>query len=69
MRNAGFDSAFIGGGVALALLSGTAIVIEPSLFYPILLLDLWVLGYHYVVDALIWKTRGPAPMRVPAAVR
>ena len=49
LRNAGFDSAFIGGGVALALLSGTAIVIEPSLFYPILLLDLWVLGYHHVI--------------------
>lgn len=49
LRNAGFDGAFIGGGVALALLSGTAIVIEPSLFYPILLLDLWVLGYHHVI--------------------
>ena len=47
--DAGFDSAFILGGIALALVSGTAIVIEPSLFYPILLLDLWVLGYHHVV--------------------
>ena len=24
-------------------------MIEPSLFYPILLLDLWVLGYHHVI--------------------
>ena len=49
LRNARFDSAFILGGFALALLSGTVIVIEPSLFYPILLLDLWVLGYHHVI--------------------
>ena len=49
LRNARFDSAFILGGIALALLSGTAIVIEPSLFYPILLLDLWLLGYHHVI--------------------
>ena len=32
MRSAGFDSAFILGGMALALLSGAVIVIEPSLF-------------------------------------
>ena len=49
LRSAGFDSALILGGIALALLSGTVIVIEPSLFYPILLLDLWVLGYHHVI--------------------
>ena len=49
LRNAQFDGAFIGGGVGLALLSATAIVIEPSLFYPILLLDMWVLGYHHVI--------------------
>ena len=49
LRGAGFDSALILGGIALALLSGTAIVIEPSLFYPILVVDLWVLGYHHVI--------------------
>ena len=49
LYGAGFDSAFILGGIALALVSGAAIVIEPSLFYPILLLDLWVLGYHHVI--------------------
>ena len=49
LRDARFDSAFILGGIGLALLSGTAIVIEPALFYPILLLDLWVLGYHHVI--------------------
>ena len=50
LRNAGFDSTLILGGLALALLSGTAIVIEPSLFYPILVVDLWVLGYHHVIS-------------------
>ena len=49
LRNARFDSAFILGGIGLALLSGTVVVIEPSLFYPILLLDLWVLGYPHVI--------------------
>ena len=49
LRDPGFDSALVLGGIALALLSGTAIVIEPSLFYPILVVDLWVLGYHHVI--------------------
>ncbi len=50
LRNAKFDSAFIFGGIGLALLAGTAIVIEPSLFYPILLLEIWLLGYHHVIS-------------------
>ena len=50
LRGAGFDSALIFGGFALALLSGAAILYEPSWFYPILLLDLWVLGYHHVIS-------------------
>ena len=49
LRSAGVDGTLILGGVALALLSGTAIVIEPSLFWPILVVDLWVLGYHHVI--------------------
>ena len=49
LLDARFDTTFILGGIALALLSGTAIVIEPSLFYPILLLDLWILGAQHVI--------------------
>ena len=49
LRGAGFDGALIFGGLSLALLSGSAIVHEPSWFYPILLVDLWVLGYHHVI--------------------
>ena len=49
LRGAGFDSVFVLGVPALAFLSGAAIVYEPSWFYPILIIDLWVLGYHHVV--------------------
>src|SRR5690606_38516572 len=34
----------------VALLSGAAVVAEPRLFVPILLLDLWLLGQHHVVS-------------------
>ena len=50
LRNARFDSAFIFGGIGLALLAGTVIVIEPALFYPILLLEIWLLGFHHVIS-------------------
>ena len=50
LRGTGYDSALILGGLSLALLSGAAIVYEPSWFYPILVVDLWVLGYHHVIS-------------------
>ena len=50
LRGAGFDSALIFGGISLALLCGAAILYEPSWFYPILVVDLWVLGYHHVIS-------------------
>ena len=49
LRGASFDLHFIVGIAALALLSGWAVVLEPRLFVPILLTDLWLLGYHHVV--------------------
>lgn len=49
MRNARFDIGFIFGLLALSILTLLVIVIEPSLFYPILVLDLWFLGYHHVI--------------------
>lgn len=44
-----FDLSFVLGVLALA--SGTAAVVVqfPNLFLPILLLDLWLLGYHHVI--------------------
>lgn len=49
MRNARFDIGFIFGLLALSILTLLVILIEPSLFYPILVLDLWFLGYHHVI--------------------
>ena len=50
LRGTGFDSTLIFGGLSLALLSGAAVLYEPSWFYPILVVDLWVLGYHHVIS-------------------
>ncbi len=50
LRGAGFDGVLILGGFSLALFSGAAILYEPSWFYPILVVDLWVLGYHHVIS-------------------
>jgi len=48
-RNAQFDNTFIGGVALIALLSGLAVIVRPSLFWLVLLADLWLLGYHHVV--------------------
>jgi len=50
IRNAQFDSVFIFGLFALAWITGLVIMFEPSLFYPILVIDLWFLGYHHVIS-------------------
>jgi hypothetical protein len=49
IRNARFDLTFILGIPALSFLTGAVIIAEPSLFYPILVFDLWFLGYHHVI--------------------
>jgi len=61
-----FDRHFIGSTATIAILSGLIVAANPSLFLPILLLDLWLLGYHHVVstytrlcfDADSWRQRG-----------
>ena len=50
MQDARFDSIFILGLPILALLCGLATTLNPTTFYPILLLDLWLLGYHHVIS-------------------
>ena len=50
LRNPTFDLNFIFGITALAVISGTVVVIEPRLFVPILVADLWLLGYHHVIS-------------------
>jgi hypothetical protein len=49
LRSREFDASFIFGAAALALTSGLLAALIPALFVPILLLDLWLLGYHHVV--------------------
>lgn len=49
LRGRTFDMTFVVGIAALALISGVAVVIEPDLFLPILIADLWFLGYHHVI--------------------
>ena len=50
IRNATFDSGFIFGLLALSCITGLIILMEPTLFYPILVIDLWFLGYHHVIS-------------------
>ena len=50
MRSASFDLSYIFGLAAVALLSGATVISQPSLFPLIVMLDLWILGYHHVVS-------------------
>jgi hypothetical protein len=50
IRNARFDTGFIFGLFAMSCVTGQVIMYEPSLFYPILVIDLWFLGYHHVIS-------------------
>lgn len=50
LLSARFDRHFIATTAAIAILSGVAVAIRPGLFIPILMLDLWLLGYHHVVS-------------------
>jgi hypothetical protein len=50
LRNAQFDLVFIIGLVALGVGTGLVVVSFPDLFLPILILDLWFLGYHHVIS-------------------
>jgi hypothetical protein len=49
LRDRGFDMHFIVGIAVLALFSGLAVIWNPALFMPILIADLWLLGYHHVI--------------------
>ena len=44
-----YDNIFIFGVLAIALLSGAIVIMEPQLFGIVLILDLWFLGYHHVI--------------------
>jgi hypothetical protein len=50
LRSVPFDLTLIVGVALVALLSGALVVARPELFALVLLLDLWLLGYHHVVS-------------------
>lgn len=50
LRDASFDSLFIGGVAALALLSTAVVVWKPGLFTLVVVADMWLLGFHHVIS-------------------
>jgi hypothetical protein len=50
LRSAQFDLFFILGILGLGLGTGAVVIAWPHLFVPVLILDLWFLGYHHVIS-------------------
>jgi hypothetical protein len=50
LRDRTFDLNFIAGVAVVALLSGALVASDPRWFAPLLILDLWLLGYHHVIS-------------------
>ena len=50
LRGQQFDLVFVVGILALAVITAAVIVVKPALFVPILIADLWLLGYHHVIS-------------------
>ena len=48
--SANFDLSFIVGSTILAMVTGFGVASFPSLFFPVLLIDLWLFGYHHVIS-------------------
>ncbi len=45
-----YDSILIFGVFALAVISGVIVSFRPDLFVPVMLADVWLLGYHHVIS-------------------
>jgi|GEM_PF-6136065 len=50
LMNKQVDLFFIFGFLTIGFLSTAIVSSNPKLFYPILFLDLWLLGYHHVIS-------------------
>jgi hypothetical protein len=50
LRSPQFDISFVLGLPTLAFVTGLVVVYYPHLFIPILIIDLWFLGYHHVIS-------------------
>jgi hypothetical protein len=50
LRSREFDLGFVAAIAGIGLLSGFVVTLKPELLFPIMLADLWLLGYHHVVS-------------------
>jgi len=50
LHSPSFDFTFVIGIAVLAIITGVLVSQSPELFWPILMIDLWFLGYHHVVS-------------------
>jgi hypothetical protein len=50
LRSPQFDLSFIIGIAALGIVTGFVVTWQPEWFWPILIFDLWFLGYHHVIS-------------------
>lgn len=49
LRSVEFDAVFIAAIPLIAIASGLLVVYNNDLFFPILVADIWLLGYHHVI--------------------
>jgi hypothetical protein len=68
LGNAPFDLTFIFGTTVLAVVTGWVVVMEPSLFVPVLMLDIWLLGQHRVVSTFTRLCFSKGDMGVPPLI-
>jgi hypothetical protein len=54
-----YDNILIWGVFLVSIISGVIVVANPNLFYIILILDLWFLGYHHVISTDLPPKVGP----------
>ena len=50
LRDPSFDALFVLGLAAIALLSGLTVLAVPDAFLFVLVLDIWLFGYHHVIS-------------------
>lgn len=49
LRSPGFDFTFVVGIASVAVATGFVVTANPDWFWPIVIADLWLLGYHHVI--------------------
>lgn len=49
LKSPSYDLTLIFGVLTLAVVTGAIVYLNPALFWPVLIVDLWLLGYHHVI--------------------